>query len=78
MLGVAYKLSPLPWCCADGDADRLGRMDAQLELFFESESKFLTDNPEISGHFTCDGQGQVAEVIIKFADQEIHAKKKKL
>ena len=52
-------------------------MGGGSELFFESETKFLTDDPQISGNFVRDGQGQVAEVIIKFAGQEIHAKKKK-
>jgi hypothetical protein len=52
-------------------------MGGESELFFESETKFLTDDPQISGNFVRDGQGQVAEVIIKFAGQEIHAKKKK-
>jgi CubicO group peptidase (beta-lactamase class C family) len=52
-------------------------MGGESELFFESQTKFLTDDPQISGNFVRDGQGQVAEVIIKFAGQEIHAKKKK-
>jgi hypothetical protein len=52
-------------------------MGGESELFFESETKFLTDDTQISGNFVRDGQGQVAEVIIKFAGQEIHAKKKK-
>jgi hypothetical protein len=51
-------------------------MGGESELFFESDTKFLTDAPNISGHFVRDGQGQVAEVIITFAGQEIHAKKK--
>ncbi len=52
-------------------------MGGESELFFESDANFLTDNPEITGSFIRDGQGQVAEVIIKFSGQEIHAKKKK-
>jgi CubicO group peptidase (beta-lactamase class C family) len=49
----------------------------ESELFFESETKFITDNPQITGRFVRDGQGQVADVIINMAGQEIHAKKKK-
>ena len=49
----------------------------ESELFFESETKFLTDNPQITGRFVRDSQGQVADVIINMAGQEIHAKKKK-
>jgi hypothetical protein len=52
-------------------------MGGESELFFESDTKFLTDNPQITGRFVLDGQGQVAEVIVKVFDQEIHAKKKK-
>jgi CubicO group peptidase (beta-lactamase class C family) len=48
----------------------------ESELFFESETNFLTDNSDIAGRFVRDGQGQVAEVIIQFAGQEIRAKKK--
>ncbi|HEV8002561.1 MAG TPA: serine hydrolase domain-containing protein [Planctomycetaceae bacterium] len=49
----------------------------ESELFFESETKFITDNPQITGRFVRDSQGQVADVIINMAGQEIHAKKKK-
>ncbi len=52
-------------------------MGGETELFFESDTKFLTDESEITGHFVRDGQGQVAEVIIMLGGQEIHAKKKK-
>jgi CubicO group peptidase (beta-lactamase class C family) len=51
-------------------------MGGESELYFESDTKFLTDTPNITGHFVRDGEGQVAEVIIAFAGQEIHAKKK--
>jgi hypothetical protein len=51
-------------------------MGGESELFFESETKFFTNDPGISGQFTRDGQGQVAEVIIRFSGEEIHAKKK--
>ncbi len=49
----------------------------ESELVFESETKFFTDNPQITGRFLRDGQGRVAEVIIKLFEQDIHAKKKK-
>jgi CubicO group peptidase (beta-lactamase class C family) len=49
----------------------------ESELYFESDSKFCTDDPQVTGRFVRDGQGQVAEVIIKFGDQEIGAKRKK-
>jgi hypothetical protein len=52
-------------------------MGGESELFFESDTKFFTNDPGISGQFTRDGQGQVAEVIIRFSGEEIHAKKKK-
>jgi hypothetical protein len=52
-------------------------MGGESELFFESDTKFLTDTPQIAGRFVRDSQGQVAEVIINFSGQEIHAKKKK-
>jgi CubicO group peptidase (beta-lactamase class C family) len=48
----------------------------ESELYFESPTKFCTDDPQVSGRFGRDGQGRVAEVIIKFGDQEIRAKKK--
>jgi hypothetical protein len=51
-------------------------MGGESELFFESETNFLTDSPQISGRFVRDGRGQVAEVVVKFSGQEIHAKKK--
>jgi hypothetical protein len=51
-------------------------MGGESELFFESETRFVTNDPQIAGHFVRDGQGQVAEVIIQFSGQEIHAKKK--
>jgi hypothetical protein len=49
----------------------------ESELFFESDTNFLTDNPLITGRFVRDPQGQVAEVVVKLAGQELHAKKKK-
>ncbi|HET6328479.1 MAG TPA: serine hydrolase domain-containing protein [Planctomycetaceae bacterium] len=52
-------------------------MGGESELFFESDAKFLTDDPQITGHFVRDGQGHVAEIIIMLGGQEIHAKKKK-
>jgi CubicO group peptidase (beta-lactamase class C family) len=48
----------------------------ESELYFESPTKFCTDDPDVSGRFGLDGQGRVAEVIIKFGGEEIHAKKK--
>jgi CubicO group peptidase (beta-lactamase class C family) len=51
-------------------------MGGESELLFESDTKFVTNDPQITGHFVRDGQGQVAEVIIQFSGQEIHAKKK--
>jgi CubicO group peptidase (beta-lactamase class C family) len=51
-------------------------MGGESELFFESETKFFTNDPSISGQFTRDAQGQVTEVIIRFSGEEIHAKKK--
>ena len=61
-----------------GDALFAGSPAAgESELFFESETKFITDNPQITGRFVRDSQGQVADVIINMAGQEIHAKKKK-
>ncbi len=51
-------------------------MGGASELFFQTDTKFLTEDPQIAGRFVRDGQGQVAEVIIQFSGQEIHAKKK--
>jgi CubicO group peptidase (beta-lactamase class C family) len=50
---------------------------AEFELFFESETKFFTPNPGITGHFVRNGQGQVTEVVVNVFGQEIHARKKK-
>ncbi len=48
----------------------------ESELYFESPTKFSTDDPSVTGHFARDAQGHVAEVILKFGGQDIHAKKK--
>jgi hypothetical protein len=47
------------------------------DLFFEFGIEVLHRRPQIAGRFVPDGPGQVAEVIIKFSGQDIHAKKKK-
>ncbi len=48
----------------------------ESELYFESPTKFSTDDPSVTGHFARDAQGHVAEVILKFGGEDIHAKKK--
>jgi CubicO group peptidase (beta-lactamase class C family) len=60
--------------------DRLFAVTAlggESELFFESETQFLTDDREISGRFVRDAKGEVTEVALKAFAQDIHAKKKK-
>ncbi len=48
-------------------------MGGDFELFFESDSKFFTEDPGITGRFVRDGKGRVAEILV---NPQIHAKKK--
>lgn len=52
-------------------------LGGESELFFESETQFLTDDPQITGRFVRNAKGEVTEVALKAAGQDIHAKKKK-
>jgi len=48
----------------------------EIELFFESETAFFADDPNLTGRFVVDDQGQVTQVVFVRGGQELTAKKK--
>ena len=47
----------------------------ELELIMVSETDFLTEDPDITGKFVVDGQGNVKEVVVNLFEQTIKAKR---
>lgn len=53
---------------------KLPRM-AEMEMYPRSETEFITEQPEITGHCELDDQGKVAAIVFKLDDREVRAKR---
>jgi hypothetical protein len=51
-------------------------LQPELELFFESPTRFFTDDPEIQGTFQADDEGAVRQIEVEVGQQRITAVKK--
>lgn len=59
----------------DGYLSAKSLFGPELQLFFESETDFFTDMPDVRGKFVVDDEGKI-ELMVQFGDRELRGKKR--
>jgi CubicO group peptidase (beta-lactamase class C family) len=75
----AYSLGLLGEVKIERRKDRLYAvppLGGDVEVFFESATRFVTEEPNVTGRIVTNDHGQVSEIVVDLNGQQMHAKKK--